>query len=111
MAKAIVLHELGGPEVLTWEDVPDTAPGPGQARVRHTAIGVNYVDVYFRTGLYKAPALPFITGQEAAGVVDAVGPEVTEVKVGDRVAYALVAGACTEVRNIAAARLVPLPAE
>jgi NADPH2:quinone reductase len=109
MAKAIVVHELGGPEVLRWEEVPDTTPGPGQARVRHTAIGVNFIDVYFRTGVYKAPALPFVTGQEAAGVVEAVASDVTEVKVGDRVAYAAVAGACAEVRNIPAARLVPLP--
>src|SRR5882724_1330776 len=109
MAKAIVVHELGGPEVLCWEDVPDAQPGPGHARVRHTAIGLNYVDVYFRTGLYKSPALPFVSGQEAAGVVEAIGPDVTEVKVGDRVAYVFVAGACAEVRNIAAARLVPLP--
>ncbi len=111
MTKAIVVHEVGGPEVLTWEDVPDSAPGPGQARVRHTAIGVNYVDVYFRTGLYKAPALPFVSGQEAAGVVEAVGPDVTEVKVGDRVAYAFVPGAYSEARNVPAARLVSLPAE
>jgi len=111
MAKAIVVHDVGGPEVLTWEDVPDTAPGPGQARVRHTAIGVNFVDIYFRTGVYKAPALPFVPGHEAAGVVEAVGPDVTEVKVGDRVAYAFVQGAYAQVRNIPAARLVPLPAD
>jgi NADPH2:quinone reductase len=109
MAKAIVVHETGGPEVLCWEDVPEAPLGPGQARLRHTAIGVNYVDVYFRTGLYKAPALPFVLGQEAAGVVEAIAPDVTEVKVGDRVAYAFVPGACAEVRNIPAARLVPLP--
>ena len=109
MPKAIVVHETGGPEVLCWEEVPEAPLGAGQARVRHTAIGVNYVDVYFRTGLYKAPALPFVSGQEAAGVVEAVAPGVTEVKVGDRVAYAFVAGACTEVRNVPAARLVPLP--
>ena len=111
MAKAIVVHDVGGPEVLKWEDVPDTAPGPGQARVRHTAIGVNFVDIYFRTGVYKAPALPFVPGHEAAGVVEAVGPDVTEVKVGDRVAYAFVQGAYAQVRNIPAARLVPLPAD
>jgi NADPH2:quinone reductase len=109
MAKAIVVHELGGPEVLRWEEVPDAAPGPGQARVRHTAIGVNFVDVYFRTGLYKSPALPFVPGQEAAGVVEAIGPDVTDIKVGDRVAYAFVPGAYSEARNVAAARLVPLP--
>ena len=79
--------------------------------MRHTAIGVNFVDVYFRTGVYKAPALPFVPGHEAAGVVEAVGPDVTEVKVGDRVAYAFVQGAYAQVRNIPAARLVPLPAD
>jgi NADPH2:quinone reductase len=109
MSKAIVVHELGGPEVLKWEEVPEATLGPGQARVRHTAIGVNFVDVYFRTGLYKAPALPFVPGHEAAGVVEAVAPDVTEVKVGDRVAYAFVQGAYAETRNIPAARLVPLP--
>jgi NADPH2:quinone reductase len=109
MAKAIVVHETGGPEVLSWEEVPEAPLVPGQARVRHTAIGVNFVDVYFRTGLYKAPALPFVVGQEAAGVVEAIAPDVTEVKVGDRVAYAGVPGACAELRNIPAARLVPLP--
>jgi NADPH:quinone reductase len=109
MGKAIVVHELGGPEVLSWEEVPDAPLGPGQARVRHAAIGVNYVDVYYRTGLYKSPSLPFVSGQEGAGVVEAIAPDVTEVKVGDRVAYVFVPGACAEVRNIAAARLVPVP--
>ena len=109
MPKAIVVHELGGPEVLRFEDVADVAPGPGQARVRHTAIGVNFIDVYFRTGLYKAPALPFIPGQEGAGVVEAVGPDVTDVAVGDRVAYAGLQGAYAEVRLVPAARLVKLP--
>jgi NADPH2:quinone reductase len=109
MSKAIVVHEIGGPEALKWEEAPDEPPAAGQARVRHTAIGVNFVDIYFRTGVYKAPALPFIPGHEAAGVVEAVAPDVTEVQVGDRVTYALVQGAYAEVRNIAAARLVPLP--
>jgi NADPH2:quinone reductase len=109
MSKAIVVHELGGPEVLRWEEVPDAAPGPGQARVRHTAIGVNFVDVYFRNGTYKAPAVPFVPGHEAAGVVEAIGPDVTEVAVGDRVAYAMVQGSYAETRNLPAARLVPLP--
>ncbi len=109
MSKAIVVHELGGPEVLTWEEVPETAPGPGQARVRHTAIGVNFVDVYFRNGTYKAPAVPFVPGHEAAGVVEAIGADVTEVAVGDRVAYAFVQGSYAETRNLPAARLVPLP--
>ena len=111
MPKAIVVHGVGGPEVLRFEDVPDPAPGPGQARVRHTAIGVNFIDVYFRTGLYKAPALPFIPGQEGAGVVEAVGPDVTAVAVGDRVAYAALPGGYAEVRLVPAARLVKLPPE
>ena len=85
------------------------APGPGEARVRQTAIGVNFIDVYFRTGLYKAPQLPFVPGQEGAGVVEAVGPGVTEVAVGDRVAYAGLPGSYAEVRLAPAARLVKLP--
>lgn len=109
MSKAIVVHELGGPDVLRFENVADVAPGPGQARVRHTAIGVNFIDVYFRTGLYKATALPFVPGQEGAGVVEAVGPEVTDVAVGDRVAYAGLQGAYADVRVVPAARLVKLP--
>ena len=109
MSKAIVVHELGGPEVLKFEDVADVAPGPGQARVRHTAIGVNFIDVYFRTGLYKSPALPFVPGQEGAGVVEAIGPDVTDLAVGDRVAYASLQGSYAEVRLAPAARLVKLP--
>ena len=109
MPKAIVVSELGGPEVLRFEDVPEPVPGPGEARVRQTAIGVNFIDVYFRTGLYKAPAMPFTPGQEGAGVVEAVGPGVTEVAVGDRVAYAGLPGAYAEVRMVPAGRLVKLP--
>ncbi len=77
MGKAIVVHEIGGPEKLSCEDVTLGPPGPGEARIRHTAIGLNYIDVYFRTGLYKAPGLPFIPGQEGAGVVEEIGPGVT----------------------------------
>jgi NADPH:quinone reductase len=109
MSKAIVVHKVGGPDVLSCEDVADVAPGPGQARVRHTAIGVNFIDVYFRTGLYKSSALPFVPGQEGAGVVEAVGPDVIDVAVGDRVAYAGLQGAYAEVRLVPAARLVKLP--
>jgi NADPH2:quinone reductase len=109
MSKAMVVHELGGPEVLRFEDVPDPSPGPGEARVRQTAIGVNFIDVYFRRGLYKAPAMPFTPGQEGAGVVEAIGPGVTEVAVGDRVAYAGLPGSYAEVRVAPAARLVKLP--
>jgi NADPH2:quinone reductase len=110
MSKAIVVSELGGPEVLRFEDVPVPAPGPGEARVRQTAIGVNFIDVYFRRGIYKAPQLPFTPGQEGAGVVEAVGPSVTEVAVGDRVAYAGLPGSYAEVRIAPAARLVKVPA-
>ena len=110
MAEAIVVHELGGPEALRWEEVPDPTPGAGQVRVRHTAVGLNFIDVYFRTGLYKGP-VPFVPGQEAAGVVEAVGPGVVEVRPGDRVAYAGVQGAYADVRIVPAARLVALPAE
>ena len=110
MPKAVVVHEIGGPDKLRFEDVPDPTPGPGEARIRHTAIGLNFIDVYYRTGLYKAPALPFVPGQEGAGLVEAVGPGVTEVAVGDRVAYAIGMGAYAEVRVIPAANLVRLPA-
>jgi NADPH2:quinone reductase len=108
MPKAMVVHEVGGPEKMSWDDVPTAAPGPGEARLRHTAIGLNFIDVYNRSGLYKQP-LPFVVGQEGAGVVEAVGPGVTEVEPGDRVAYASVLGAYAEVRVIPAGRLVPLP--
>jgi NADPH2:quinone reductase len=109
MSSAIRVHDLGGPEKLRFEAVPDEMPGPGQARIHHTAIGLNFVDVYYRTGLYKVPSLPFTPGQEGAGIVDAVGPGVTELSVGDRVAYAGVNGAYAETRLIAAERLVRLP--
>ena len=109
MTKAIRIHETGGPEVMIWEDVPGRQPGPGEALVRHGAVGVNFIDVYHRTGLYPA-ALPTVLGLEAAGVVEAVGPGVVEVQVGDRVAYAGgPLGAYAERRVIPADRLVPLP--
>ncbi|MFL6263902.1 MAG: quinone oxidoreductase family protein [Thermoanaerobaculia bacterium] len=107
--KAIRIHSVGGPEVMKLEEVPDPRPGEGQAVVRIEAAGVNYVDVYFRTGLYKAPAIPFTPGQEAAGTVAAVGPGVTEVAVGDRVAYTAIPGAYAEQAVVPAARLVKLP--
>jgi NADPH2:quinone reductase len=109
MPKAIRVHAVGGPEVLSWEDVTVGDPGPGEARVRHTVIGLNFIDTYHRSGLYKLP-LPFTPGQEAAGVVEAVGPDVTDLAVGDRVAYGTGApGAYAQVRLIEAARLVRLP--
>jgi NADPH2:quinone reductase len=107
--KAIRVHNVGGPEVLTWEDVSDPVPGEGQALVRVEAAGVNFIDAYFRTGLYKGPALPFILGQEAAGTVAALGPGVTEVAVGDRVAYTGIHGSYAELAAVPAARLVKLP--
>ncbi|MCC7428871.1 MAG: quinone oxidoreductase [Alphaproteobacteria bacterium] len=110
MPKAIRIHEHGGPEVMRWEDVPTPSPGPGEALVRHKAVGLNYIDVYFRTGLYKLPNMPAGIGMEAAGVVEAVGPDVTEVKPGDRVAYATgPVGAYAELRTLKADRLVVLP--
>ncbi|MCC6720288.1 MAG: quinone oxidoreductase [Acetobacteraceae bacterium] len=109
MTHAIRIHANGGPEVMQWEDVPTPEPGPGEALVRHEAVGLNYIDVYFRTGLYKAP-LPSTPGMEAAGVVVAVGSGVSEVKPGDRVAYAGgPIGAYATERAIAADRLVVLP--
>ena len=109
MAKAIRMLRTGGPEVMEYVDVEVGAPGPGEARVRHAAIGVNFIDVYFRTGLYPNP-LPAGLGKEGAGVVEAVGEGVTEVAVGDRVAYAGGPnGAYAEVRNMPASVLVRLP--
>ena len=110
MNHAIRVHEYGGPEALVWEEVPLPAPKPGEALVRHRAIGLNYIDVYFRTGLYKAPTLPATIGMEASGVVEAVGEGVTHVAPGDRVAYATAPiGAYAEARSIKADRLVKLP--
>ena len=110
MVMAICIHETGGPEVLRWEGVEVGRPGPGEARVRHTAVGLNFIDVYHRSGLYKLP-LPAVPGSEGAGVVEEVGPGVTEVKAGDRVAYAGVVGAYSQVRLVRADRLVPLPGD
>jgi NADPH2:quinone reductase len=109
MTKAIRIHTNGGPEVMVWEDVPTPEPGPGEALIRHAAIGLNFIDVYFRSGLYKAPSLPLIIGQEGAGTVLAVGPDVTNVAQGDRVAYAGPLGGYATERVIAADRLVKLP--
>jgi len=106
--KAIRVHQTGGPEMLSLEDIPAPAPGPNQALVKIKCIGLNFIDVYFRTGLYKT-ALPFIPGMEAAGIVEAVGEGVTVVKPGDRVAYAGVLGAYAEYSLVNAAQLVQLP--
>jgi NADPH2:quinone reductase len=109
MNHAIRVHEPGGPEKLVWEEVPRPDPKPGEALVRHQAVGLNYIDVYFRTGLYKAPSLPVTIGMEGAGVVEAVGEGVTDLKPGDRVAYAGALGAYAEARCVPADRLVKLP--
>ncbi|OYV37267.1 MAG: quinone oxidoreductase [Rhodospirillales bacterium 20-64-7] len=109
MTKAIRIHANGGPEVMVWEDVPTPSPGPGEALIKHEAIGLNFIDVYFRTGLYKAPTMPLIIGQEGAGVVLAVGPGVTGLAEGDRVAYAGPLGGYATERVIPADRLVKLP--
>lgn len=106
--KAIRVHQHGGPEVLTYEDAPDPSPAPDQAVVKIDAAGVNFIDIYFRTGLYKTD-LPFTNGQEGAGVVTAVGSDVSDLQPGDRVAYAGVAGSYAEYAAVPAARLVKLP--
>jgi len=109
MTKAIRIHAYGGPEVLNWEDVTVPNPGPGQVQIKHTAIGVNFIDTYQRTGLYPL-TFPAVMGQEAAGIIEALGPDITDFKVGQRVAYASPpVGAYSERRVMTANRLVPLP--
>ena len=109
MVHAVRLHAAGGPERLVWEPIEVGAPGPGQVRIRQRAVGLNYIDVYHRTGLYPLTAFPAIIGMEGAGDVVALGEGVTSLKVGDRVAYAGVLGGYAEERLIAADRLVKLP--
>lgn len=110
MTKAIVIRETGGPEVLNYESIDLAEPNEGEALVRHTAIGLNFIDVYFRSGLYPPPnGMPFIPGNEGAGVVEAVGAGVSHVKPGDRVAYVGPLGSYAERRIVPADRLVSLP--
>jgi NADPH2:quinone reductase len=111
MTHVIQVEEQGPPEVMKWVEVEVGDPGPGEVRLRQTAIGVNFVDAYFRKGVYKPPAgkLPFVPGQEGAGVVEAVGPGVTGLDPGDRVVYEGAMGAYAEMRLVPAARLVKLP--
>ena len=112
MTHAIRLHETGGPDVLKWEQFEPGTPGPGEALIRHEAVGLNYIDVYHRTGLYPLPELPAIPGMEGAGIVEAVGADVRDLAPGDRVAYAgLPPGAYAEKRRIPAHRLVKVPKE
>lgn len=106
--KAVRVHNYGGPEVLTLEEIPVPEPKAGEARVKIEAIGVNYIDIYQRTGLYPLQT-PFTLGTEGAGIVDAVGPNVTEVKKGERVGYASIPGSYAEYAIVPAARLVPIP--
>jgi NADPH2:quinone reductase len=108
MSHAIQIHKTGGPEVLQWEEIAVGAPGPGEIRLKQTAVGLNYVDVYHRTGLYPMP-LPFVPGMEAAATVEAVGKDVTHLRAGDRVAYPGIIGAYAEARVVAADRVVKLP--
>ena len=109
MTHAIRVHEYGGPEVLKWEEVEVGDPGPGQIRIRQTAVGLNYIDVYLRTGLYPQETMPFTPGMEGAGVITAVGKGVRDLKVGRRVAYAGPVGAYAIERLIAADRVVRIP--
>lgn len=112
MTKAILLHEYGGAENLRWESIPTPKPGPGEVLVRHAAVGLNYIDIYHRTGLYPVPKFPAILGYEAAGIVEAVGQGVTRVKPGARVAYCLgPLGAYAEMRVIPERFIVAVPEE
>jgi len=109
MPYAIQIHEPGGPEAMKWEQVEVGEPGEGQVRLRQSAVGLNYIDVYFRTGMYPAPSSPFTPGMEGVGVVEAVGSGVSNVSVGDRVAYGRNIGGYAEVRLIDAGFVIPLP--
>jgi NADPH:quinone reductase len=109
MVAAVRVHKVGGPEVLTYEDVEVGKPGPGQIRLKQHASGVNFIDTYFRSGLYPAPSMPFIAGNEGAGEVTAVGEGVNDIKVGDRVAYVVPLGAYSAERVMPADRAVKLP--
>ncbi|NNU62328.1 quinone oxidoreductase family protein [Ochrobactrum soli] len=109
MINAIRVHQTGGPEVLNYEQIEIGEPGPGEAKVRHEAVGLNFIDVYFRTGLYKAAQMPFTPGNEGAGTVIAVGAGVDNVKVGDRVAYVATPGSYADERILPADRLVIVP--
>jgi NADPH2:quinone reductase len=109
MVAAVRIHKTGGPEVLTYEDIELPAPGPGQIRIKQHACGVNFIDTYFRTGLYPSPSLPFVNGSEGAGEVIAVGPGVTNLKVGDRVAYTQAHNGYAAERLLPADRAVKMP--
>jgi NADPH:quinone reductase len=109
MSHAIRIHEYGGPDVLKWEEVEVGAPGPGEIKIKQNAVGLNYIDVYMRTGLYPQSSLPFIPGMEGAGVVTEIGEGVRDLKVGRRVAYAGQSGGYAQERVIQADRVVKIP--
>lgn len=109
MVKAIRVHKVGGPEVLSYEDITLPQPGPGEVLVRNRAIGLNFIDTYFRTGLYPAPQMPFVPGNEGAGEVLSVGANVAEFKPGDRVAYVATLGSYADERIVAVSSVVALP--
>jgi NADPH2:quinone reductase len=109
MTKAIRIHQTGGPEVLQWDTVTVNKPGPGQVRLRQTACGLNYIDIYLRNGTYPVKELPAVLGMEAAGVVEELGEGVVDLVPGDRVAYAMDLGGYTEERLIDANRLIKIP--
>ena len=109
MTHAIRIHQTGGPEVLTWEPIEVYSPGPGEALIRQTASGLNYIDVYHRSGLYPVPGIPAIIGSEGVGVVEAIGEDVNEVNIGDRVAYCMSIGSYAQRRVIPARVLVRVP--
>lgn len=109
MTHAIRIHSTGGADVLHWDSVDVGDPGPGQVRLRQTACGLNYIDIYMRSGVYPVAELPATLGMEAAGVVESVGADVKQLRVGDRVAYAMVLGGYAESRLVDASRLIKLP--
>ncbi|MCK5386808.1 MAG: quinone oxidoreductase [Gammaproteobacteria bacterium] len=109
MTHAIRIHEAGGPEVLKWDTVDIGKPGPGQVRLRQTACGLNYIDIYMRAGIYPVADMPAVLGMEAAGIVEELGEGVTELAIGDRVAYAMIVGGYAEERIIDAHHLIKIP--
>src|SRR6266404_4104180 len=111
MVAAVRVHKTGGPEVLTYEDISVPAPGPGQIKIKNHASGINFIDTYFRSGMYPSPVgLPFVSGNEGAGEVIAVGPGVSDIKAGDRVGYVSALGAYAAERVLPPAGSASLPA-
>src|ERR1700681_1270665 len=110
MVAAVRVHKTGGPEVLTYEDIDVPPPGPGQIKLKQHACGVNYIDTYFRMGMYPSPVgMPFVAGNEGAGEVIAVGPNVTDFKLGDRIGYVAPLGGYSQERLLPADRAIKLP--